>query len=90
MKFLFGRHRPLAGVPYTPPRECEDAKQFFKRMKEIDLAVAQTLNEKHAKQKERVNRGREEPPPLNVADKVWYLRPPTRAQNWSPDGSDQG
>ena len=29
-QILFGRERPLAGVPYEPPVECEDAKAFFK------------------------------------------------------------
>ena len=28
-QILFGRERPLAGVPYKPPVECEDALAFF-------------------------------------------------------------
>jgi len=57
-QILFGRERPLAGIPYSPPRECEDACQFFKRMEEIDRQVAEVLNEVHAAQARRVNQGR--------------------------------
>jgi hypothetical protein len=28
-QILFGRDRPLINIPYQPPRECEDAQQFF-------------------------------------------------------------
>ena len=31
-EILFGRTRPLAGVPYHPPKECENSKEFFTRM----------------------------------------------------------
>ena len=30
-QILFGRERPLAGVPYEPSVKCEDAKALFKR-----------------------------------------------------------
>jgi hypothetical protein len=28
-QILFGRERPMAAIPYTPPKECEDAQHFF-------------------------------------------------------------
>ena len=34
-QILFGRERPLAGVPYQPPVECEDAIAFFERQKSL-------------------------------------------------------
>jgi transposase InsO family protein len=48
-EILFGRPRPLANLPYNPPKECEDANQFFTRMSEIDLRVAKVLNKLHKK-----------------------------------------
>ena len=72
---LFGRERPLAGIPYTPPRECEDAQQFFHRMSEIDKQVADILNRTHEHQARRVNQGRKDMCPLKVGDQVWYKRP---------------
>ena len=74
-QILFGRDRPLAGTPYTPPRECEDAQQFFKRMSDIDRHVAETLNGLHVMQAERINQNRKDMPPLKVGDKIWYRRP---------------
>jgi hypothetical protein len=74
-QILFGRERPMAGIPYTPPRECEDARQFFDRMTEIDRIVAEALNKVHEAQARRINKGRQEMPPLAVGDKVWYKRP---------------
>ncbi len=41
-QILFGRDRSLAGIPYTPPRECEDAQNFFLHMKRIDKVVARS------------------------------------------------
>jgi hypothetical protein len=74
-EILFGRERPLAGVPYTPPRECEDAQQFFKRMSAIDRLVADNLNRLHEAQARRINQGRKEMEPLQVGDLIWYKRP---------------
>jgi transposase InsO family protein len=49
-EILFGRQRPLANLPYEPPRECEDAKEFFKRMARMDQEVADRLNKEHEKE----------------------------------------
>ena len=43
-QIVFGRHRLLGNMPYTPAYQCEDARDFFLRMKEVDLAVRQGLN----------------------------------------------
>jgi hypothetical protein len=65
----------LGGVPYIPSRSSEDAQEFVKRVKEVEQAVAQTLNQKHQKQAEQVNKGRKDPPRFRTDDKVWYRRP---------------
>ena len=72
---LFGRERPLANLPYLPPKECEDANQFFKRMKEIDKSVAKLLNDLHQKQVEKINQKRQDPQPFQPGDMVYYRRP---------------
>ena len=36
----FGRQRPLPAIPYSPPKECEDAQHFFQRMQNIDEKVS--------------------------------------------------
>jgi len=46
-EILFGRTRPLSGLPLPVPHECEDAMQFFKRMADTDEKVARQLNETH-------------------------------------------
>ena len=65
-KSFFGRERPLAGVPYETPVECEDAKAFFERQKVVERAVAKLLNEKHLKKEGWVNRKRVQPPPSKL------------------------
>ena len=74
-EILFGRERPLAGLPYTPAKECEDAQQFFRRMGEIDQKVADALNRAHSAQAQRINQGRKEMQPFKIGDVVWYRRP---------------
>ncbi len=54
-QIVFGRDRPLANKSYEPPRECEDAQQFFEKMKMIDKQVADKLNEIHKKEVDKVN-----------------------------------
>ena len=48
-QIFFGGERPLAGVPYDPPVECQDAKAFFERQKVVDRAVVKLLNKKRLK-----------------------------------------
>ena len=73
-QILFGRERPLAGVPYQPPVECEDAQAFLERQKVVDRVVARLLNEKHLKKEVWVNQNRVQPPPFLVRDLLWYQR----------------
>jgi hypothetical protein len=75
-QILFGRHRPLGGLPYEPLRDCEDSRSFFSRQREIDLVVASKMNNLHAEQCSRANRGLDGWEVLGVGDLVWYLRPP--------------
>ena len=75
-QILFGRDRPLGGLPYQPPHSCEDAIDFFHRMQKVDEAVASRLNDMHAKQMARLNVSRKSSQVFQVGDIVWYLRPP--------------
>jgi hypothetical protein len=74
-EILFGRERPMAGIPYTPPKECEDSQQFFQRMRKIDEEVAKKLNQTHQIQANRVNKSRSEMAPLEIGSEIWYKRP---------------
>ena len=74
-EILFGRPRPLANLPYEPEKECEDAIQFFARMKNIDERVKNTMEELHHTQAQRFNRGKKGGEPFAPGDKVWYRRP---------------
>lgn len=72
---IFGRHRHLAGIPYEPPQNCEDALEFFQRMEEIDNRVAEVLNFKHERMQDTINRNRRPKPPLELGTKVWVYKP---------------
>jgi hypothetical protein len=74
-QILFGRERPLSGVPYEPPKECEDALQFFRKMQDIDKKVSEALNRQHEIQAKRVNLSRKEMEPIEIGTQVWYKRP---------------
>ena len=73
---VFGRHRPMAGLPYRPLREAEDALSFMKRMKDQDVAMAAKLNDIQIRRAKSTNARRKEPPPLQVGAKVWYRPEP--------------
>ncbi len=75
-KILFGRHRGLAGLPYKPDFEVEDAHQYFGRMESQDRWVADRLNQIHAEAAKQANKGRKEPPPLVEGSKVWFRPEP--------------
>ena len=74
-EIVFGRYRPLGNIPYTPERDCEDAQQFFKRMREIDEGVCTVLNELHDKRAAQVNKRRAGADIFCPGDLVWYRRP---------------
>jgi hypothetical protein len=73
---VFGRHRPLQGLPHQPPREAEGALAFMERMRKLDITVAQKLNELHEKRWAQINSKRREPPPFERGSKVWYKPEP--------------
>ena len=73
---VFGRHRPLHGLPHEPPREADDALDFLERMKQLDTAVAAHLNTLHSSRWAKINAKRREPPPFQVSAKVWYRPEP--------------
>jgi hypothetical protein len=77
-QILYGRERPMAGVPYEPPKVMPDAAAFFKHQREVDAKVAKVLEDLHVKRAEQVNQNRREPPPLKPGDRVWWLRPRSR------------
>ncbi len=72
-QLMFGRDRPMQGLPYTLPRESRDARFFCRdlaRMREIAAAV---LNRKHFT---HVRTSNEPERIFNPGDLVWYHRPP--------------
>ena len=85
-EIVFGRERAMAGLPWSPARECPEAREFFDRMQLIDQSVANALNEAHEALAEKVNSHRRERPPYEVGEWVWYLRPKSvggaKLQSW--------
>ena len=57
---LFGRDRNEAGIPYQPPRECENASHFFQRMSQVDKKVAEHYKEILSNQQNLVNSRRKD------------------------------
>ena len=76
-EIVFGRYRGMAGIPYQPEREAEDASKFLERIRELDTQVARTFDQKHLQRMAQVNRDRREPPAFEKGTKVWY-RPERR------------
>ena len=75
-EIVFGRHRPMAGLPYRPLREAEDARVFIEKMGEQDSVVAQRLNAIQERRAKGANANRRDHPPLKVGSKVWYRPEP--------------
>ena len=84
-QIVFGRDRHEAGVPFPPPKECEDAMQFFDRMSQIDQTVSKVLEEQHLKTQRRLNTQRSEGQPYKRGDLVWVLRPRSSPQTTKLD-----
>ena len=74
-QILFGLHRPLGNVTYTPAKECEDACSFFNHMKVLDEKVSKTMEETHQKKEAWENSKRKSPMVYAPGDLVWYGRP---------------
>ena len=75
-EIVFGRHQPMAGVWYRPPREAEEARVFMERMRDQDAVVGKRLNDIQDKRAKATNAKRREHPPLKVGSKVWYRPEP--------------
>jgi len=74
-QILFGRERPMEGLPLRPWKECEDAQEFMARMWFVHTKVSKELTRLHERQAKLTNASRTTLKPLDVGDKVWYRRP---------------
>ena len=74
-EIVYGRQRPLAGLPYSIPKVSEDVVEFFKIMESMDKRVARKLNEEHERRVSKINQSRKEKPLYELEDKVWFKRP---------------
>ena len=72
---VFGRDRNLAGIPYSPVRECEEAKDFMDSRNDISQTLSDKLNEIHANQADYFNSRKRERRNFTVGEKVWLIRP---------------
>jgi hypothetical protein len=72
---VFGRERALAGLPWDNHMDCPSADTFFEKMADLDVRVAELLNEEHAKLTRRLNVSRSNGEIFVIGDWVWYLRP---------------
>ena len=74
-KALFGRDRPLGGLPWVPEKQCREAQEFFDSMEKLDQELARKMNIFHDKVARQTNARRSKRPPYEVGDYVWFLRP---------------
>jgi len=88
-EILFGRHRALAAIPYEPPRDCENANQFFQRQQEIDELVARRLNDTHARDAARINSSRDENAQLEIGPQFCTEGQRSLPTSSTPGGWDQ-
>ncbi len=54
-KILMVRERPLAGIPYTPERKCQEAQDYFDQISNIDQLVGDNLVGEHIMAQHRHN-----------------------------------
>ena len=71
-EIVFGRRRPLAGLPYHPISEAVGGKRFLRQMRLQDEAVADLMNKVQEKRVEAANAKRRHPPAFKIGDHVWY------------------
>ena len=72
---VFGRHRSLAQLPWSRETRCEDARQFFDRMAEVDAKVSTLREQWHYHIEAKVNSRRRSRPPYEVGDYVFLMKP---------------
>ena len=86
-QIVFGRERPLAGVPYEPLRECDSAQAFFDRMEEVDKGIAQAMNWQHWREALRTNSHLKAPQPTKLETKSGGYAPKVHpCQSWTRIG----
>ena len=61
---MFGRERPLGGLPGDLEKECPEATEFFEHMAETDRAIAKKMETAHEKIARQVNGRRRRRPPM--------------------------
>ncbi len=69
-----GREHPLAGIPYTPERECQEAQDYFDQISIIDQLVADNLDGEHNAAQYRQNSRVKDRPEFRVCDLVWVMK----------------
>ncbi len=69
-----GRDRPLAGIPYTPERNCPVAQDYFNHIKKIDKLVAENLNQVHQQTQDWHNSQHKSRPEFQVGDMLWVMK----------------
>ena len=74
-QMLFGRDRPLSGLPYPAPRYAEAANGFFNRMEELDKGIEENWKVLHEKLRVQWNKKLKEPLIFGAGQTVWYRRP---------------
>lgn len=72
---IFGRPRPIGGLPWEAEMECEEASDFFRKMEKLDQVIAEKMTEAHEKIARQVNARRHKRPPYMAGDWVWLARP---------------
>ena len=80
-QIVFGWHRPLGNVSYTSASQCEDARDFFAHMKEVDLTVSQKVDEFHERVEAKMKSQLKGSLIFHVGDLVWCRRPEKAVTN---------
>jgi hypothetical protein len=72
---VFGRERPLAGLPIPIEVRCPSADMFIEHMAELDKHISKVLNEELQKQEKRLNKTRPRKLQFENEEWAWILRP---------------
>jgi hypothetical protein len=74
-QMVFGRERPLAGLPIPIEVRCPSADMFIEHMAELDKHISKVLNEELQKQEKRLNKTRPRKLQFENEEWAWILRP---------------
>ena len=85
-QMVFGRERPLVGLPTSIEVRCPTADAFMDHMQDLDRHVSHLLNDELAKQEARLNKRRPREVEFEPEEWVWILRPTAltrrKLQSW--------